>query len=431
VTAEVALINRRAVTLAADSAVSLVGPGADEVKIFNSAEKIFELCDHLPIGLMVYNNIDHLRAPLEILAREYRNQCKTPHATVFDCADDFLEYLRQSAANAPVAVQDDDIVRRVNDEMGVSRTRALHRFMGQTGANVLSPAEMVLQVLQERLAELRAGTAIQSHSTIDWNDVYNDHKAPIDKSIEDARKSLRIDDANVPIVIEIAARSLLSEELSDNLTGIVIAGYGSDGMYPALVAYEIDGFVCGQLRLVENKRVQIEPGVQSVDIITFAQEDISRRLLDGVDPEIVATVNRQLLAGVRLMKRNALANVSGAQRAQVEQDFDGASANLLGTITRTVQTFIDKCNSDFRSTVASMPKQEMAFFAEALVNTTAMKRRVSKDREDVGGPVDVAVISRHEGFVWVQRKHYFDAERNPRFFARRFGPTNPGNGGQP
>jgi hypothetical protein len=38
----------------------------------------------------------------------------------------------------------------------------------------------------------------------------------------------------------------------------------------------------------------------------------------------------------------------------------------------------------------------------------------------VGGPIDVAVISKGDGFVWIKRKHYFKPELNPGFFANYF-----------
>lgn len=44
----------------------------------------------------------------------------------------------------------------------------------------------------------------------------------------------------------------------------------------------------------------------------------------------------------------------------------------------------------------------------------------SVEPETVGGPVDVAVISRHEGFVWVKRKYYFNPAVNPRYMARAY-----------
>jgi hypothetical protein len=42
------------------------------------------------------------------------------------------------------------------------------------------------------------------------------------------------------------------------------------------------------------------------------------------------------------------------------------------------------------------------------------------DTETVGGAVDVAVISKGDGFIWIKRKHYFKPELNARFFANYF-----------
>ena len=67
------------------------------------------------------------------------------------------------------------------------------------------------------------------------------------------------------------------------------------------------------------------------------------------------------------------------------------------------------------STVAILPKDELAAMAEALVNLTSFKRRFSPDAETVGGPIDVAILSKGDGFIWVKRKHYFKPELNPHF----------------
>lgn len=39
-------------------------------------------------------------------------------------------------------------------------------------------------------------------------------------------------------------------------------------------------------------------------------------------------------------------------------------------------------------------------------------------RETVGGPIDVAVITRGDGFIWIRRKHYFEPSLNPRAMAK-------------
>ncbi|MNN75572.1 hypothetical protein D3C81_1918880 [compost metagenome] len=67
-------------------------------------------------------------------------------------------------------------------------------------------------------------------------------------------------------------------------------------------------------------------------------------------------------------------------------------------------------------TVSSLPKEELAAMAEALVNLTSIKRKMSTDRETVGGPIDVAVISKGDGFIWIKRKHYFSPDLNHGYF---------------
>jgi hypothetical protein len=73
--------------------------------------------------------------------------------------------------------------------------------------------------------------------------------------------------------------------------------------------------------------------------------------------------------------------------------------------------------------VEVLPKDELASMAEALVNLTSFKRRVTAVAETVGGPIDVAVISKGDGFVWITRKHYFKPEFNHHFFNNYFKET--------
>jgi len=59
--------------------------------------------------------------------------------------------------------------------------------------------------------------------------------------------------------------------------------------------------------------------------------------------------------------------------------------------------------------------------AETLVNLTSFKRKISMNqRETVGGPTDVALITKGDGFIWVNRKHYFNSDKNHHFFAKYF-----------
>ena len=82
--------------------------------------------------------------------------------------------------------------------------------------------------------------------------------------------------------------------------------------------------------------------------------------------------------------------------------------------------------TEFERMIALMPKMELIELAEALVSITVIERKATFNEGTVGGPIDVAFITKHEGFVWIKRKHYFEPELNPRYFWRRFGQSNKG-----
>ena len=74
--------------------------------------------------------------------------------------------------------------------------------------------------------------------------------------------------------------------------------------------------------------------------------------------------------------------------------------------------------------VASLPIEELALLAESMINITSLRRKVALDRNigTVGGPIDVSIISKGDGFIWLKRKHYFDRKYNPQYFYSHFRP---------
>jgi hypothetical protein len=60
----------------------------------------------------------------------------------------------------------------------------------------------------------------------------------------------------------------------------------------------------------------------------------------------------------------------------------------------------------------AMPIQDVLELAEFLVHLTIMYSRFTGP-PTVGGPIEIAAITKHEGFKWVKRKHYYPADLNP------------------
>lgn len=99
-TAEVAVMNREAIALAADSAVTF----RDEMgqKIFTSASKIFTLSKYQPVGVMIYGSASFLGIPWETIIKIYRNELgQKAFKTVGKYAEHFLTFLTEKKQLSP------------------------------------------------------------------------------------------------------------------------------------------------------------------------------------------------------------------------------------------------------------------------------------------------------------------------------------------
>jgi ABC-type branched-subunit amino acid transport system substrate-binding protein len=60
----------------------------------------------------------------------------------------------------------------------------------------------------------------------------------------------------------------------------------------------------------------------------------------------------------------------------------------------------------------SMPTQDAIALTEFLAETVKGYVRFLPGPDTVGGSTDVAVVTKHEGFKWIRRKHYYPPSLN-------------------
>src|SRR4051812_47303083 len=102
-TAEVAVMNRIGVALAADSAVTV---GRDARKIYTSVDKLFQLSAAAPVGVMIYGNASFCGIPWETIIKTYRRDLGTKRFdTIKQYAESFLSYLTHNINLFPLPSQ--------------------------------------------------------------------------------------------------------------------------------------------------------------------------------------------------------------------------------------------------------------------------------------------------------------------------------------
>jgi hypothetical protein len=88
------------------------------------------------------------------------------------------------------------------------------------------------------------------------------------------------------------------------------------------------------------------------------------------------------------------------------------SAGLdAGAVTGVLQAIAQ--NQDFQLVEPAMPTQTAVALAEFLAETVKAYVGFQPGPDTVGGPTDIATVTKHEGFKWIKRKHYYPPELNP------------------
>ncbi len=113
-TSEVCMMNRLAVVLAADSAttVSRWVDGKREERYFKGANKIFQLSNRHPIGMMIFDSASILSVPWETIIKSFRQEIGIKSFnTVEDYASELFSYLNNNQRYFPEQKQIEQLAR--------------------------------------------------------------------------------------------------------------------------------------------------------------------------------------------------------------------------------------------------------------------------------------------------------------------------------
>ena len=123
-TAEIAILNKSAVALAADSAVTFSIGG--EKKVFQTVNKLFSLSKYHPVGVMVYGNAEFMDVDWETIVKMYRSDLsKRSFDTLHEHAIHFIRFLQTNEELFDKRCQQDFLERRVTVEFTSIREEVL------------------------------------------------------------------------------------------------------------------------------------------------------------------------------------------------------------------------------------------------------------------------------------------------------------------
>ena len=195
---------------------------------------------------------------------------------------------------------------------------------------------------------------------------------PISSLTKDFRDELKIDELNIENIakefIEFLEKNIGD---SNNINiGFLIAGYpDGEGNNPEMYVIEIkQGKIQEKVKLTND----------SFSISWFGDYDFLSRFIFGIDSNMG-----------NMLKEN------GFDEDEVDEIIEFSKRELALPLG-----------------FSEMPIQDAIDLAKFLVDICKKSSRFIPGPQVIGGPTDIAVITKHEGFKWIERKHYYSQELN-------------------
>ncbi|MBI3751486.1 MAG: hypothetical protein HY263_07505 [Chloroflexi bacterium] len=419
-TTEVAILNAQAVALAADSAATVDGVG----KVYPSANKIFALSSVHPVGIMVWNAGAFMGVPWETIVKLYRQQLgERSFPTVGEYLADFTAFLGSDERLAPDNLADQYFQRLIAGHIqaanGLLREATAQRLETQPPITATELEGIATEVFGAFLERIKAFPLIAN----DWkaSDVRGLHQADLDDAMRETFGDLPLGTAGA-LAVELTCEAVVRQLQSSAFSGVVVAGFGERDVFPALVERAVDGIVDGRVRCWERGSHFV--ATEGPGIVPFAQRDMIQVFVEGVNPayqEAIEAMVRQLIDGYPTALMGATTDMPAGVQASLAAAHQALGQEYLKQALKVLTEWRGtQFVQELMEVVATLPKEALADLAEALVSLTSLRRRMSRGQETVGGPIDVAVISKGDGLIWLRRKHYFDPNLNPQYMSNRY-----------
>lgn len=421
-TAVIGILNKQGIALAADSAVTVMG--GNQKKIYNTANKIFTLSKFHPVSIMIYSSSAFMQTPWEIIIKLYRKKLSdSKFDTIGEYKDDFIQFLKDNEYFTTVEGQLHNLKQFIYWNLNNLKDAVLGKLSDEKPEEELK-TEFVelfkteLQIIIDSYADRRSILSeFEKYSFDEFKDYIEEGTKEICKLIFE---DIEIKDDFIELVIKQYHCVLTSNNFVGAETGLVFAGFGDKDIYPSLVSINIAEAFDNKLRYFEFRSVQISDK-NNGSIQPFAQTDVIDMFLTGIDPNM----DRAYFSIFQDTLKKYHSYIGDSIKDLNKEISEKIKTLNIDDVSKEFYQEMEKVKKELQiiptvDTVSILSKEDLSEMAESLIYLTYLKRRISSNEESVGGPIDVAIISKGDGFIWKKRKHYFSQELNKHFMSNYF-----------
>ena len=405
------LLNKNGAAIAADSAVTLGNRSA----IYNTARKIFEVGD-APVLVVITGSISVLGAPIEVILKQFSLYAKK-HSLIKEKLSDygieFTRFLEEKAKFFMFSDHEKDLYESYIYQV-------LSQFYDELKNNIPddSNEEQIKKEVEKtynKIIDMMLEEDVWKilDSSFQWSDVskkypnlleevYKDYlTSELERNFEESPFG-EFDTFILPFIEKLCSKfTSIYKYFSHNELLLSFSGYGEEQLYPSIYEISVLGFAQGKLlyRIHNNFTISKE---YPRNVSFLAQKDVMDSIINGYNQDIADYVDEHYLSTIKKI----LEDVGKQQKLS-----DEVTNNIISTLSSKLQDEIswvdatkDYWTKSFRA-VQHLPIQDLGKFAENLINIQSLKKQYTPDTDynsTVGGPTDVAVITKGDGIKWIK-----------------------------
>lgn len=426
-TAVVGILNKRGIAIAADSAVTMTQDR--KVKIENSANKMLRMSDVTPISIMIVGSAAFLLTPWDIIARRFRQKRgNIKYPTVQACIDDFFSYMLTEKIFFPEEAQRNFLNAMLGTFWGDVVCQVPSICLNSKGV-VTNKKQIILTFRRRIESEIKCFQEMEplpmyKDYTIDQfkkylgsmvDDYFNTKTVYLDSPFFEEEDD-ESKDYTEDILSEI--KSLFIEGFffymkhgyeNDN-TQLIFSGFGFEEEYPVMIRVKVcHGFDNRIIYDIDSEDIHIISDANPVAICPYAQTDIMDALLTGVEPEFLKGLcYRSERMFDEITKELSFEYFLEGDSEEIEAILDKVkSSDLIRQFKKYGKRIQEEERRQWLKALNNYSVQDMAHLAENLIAMTSFERHMTFSHEGVGGPIDLAVITKNDGFTWLNRKSWY------------------------
>jgi len=425
-TCEIVVANRLGLALAADSAVTFSSQKGNTYA--SGANKIFQLATSAPVAVMIYNGATLHGMPWEVILKAFRRSLGNRSCSkLSEYRDTLISYLNAEA----LLLLPEEIRQAASKHAYEVAAGTLYGAMlkSQPILEQAAPiadidalrtaADQAFQEIEQTLEPLPVLPGLSDQDLQPALDEYTESLANLIDDHLRAQSSVllgTLDSRRLARRAIETAFKMGNQVLQEGYTGLVLAGYGDDDYLPSFLSLHCHGFVGTRLLLTQESQGDINLGVTASLIHGFAQRAMIETFTQGASPEVWRSVGMAFNTHAAAACRSIVQSSGG--HATDEQIADAVAAVANDFNKQWAYSTFDAHLKPLREIVAGLALDELTELAETLVMLESLKEKVTSRTQSVGGPIDVAVLTKEDGLIWIKRKHYFDPALNQRYINR-------------